>query len=74
MPAHYDDEEKAFVAANAHLLTDPQMAAALSRLTGRTVTARAAGRLRQRLGVAKTNSRGSAGTPSRVVRRPDEQP
>lgn len=50
---HWTDTEKKFVADNSGILTDTQMAASLSRLSGKAITADAVRMIRRRLGVAK---------------------
>lgn len=59
--------EKDFVARNAHLLKDWELAQALTRLTGRRVTPASARQARQRLGIKKAQGRGRCEVLSRPV-------
>jgi hypothetical protein len=64
----WSDAVKKFVRENASLLKDEQIAATLSRLTGRHVSKVAVSKLRASMGIEKRMGRGYC----QVVVRPDE--
>lgn len=66
----WTETEDNFVRQNAALLKDHEMAAALTRLTGRTVTEAAIRRKRTQLGIKKKPGRGVC----RVARPAPQQP
>jgi hypothetical protein len=64
----WSDAVKKFVRENASLLKDEQIAATISRLTGKPVSVQAVRALRVRLGIEKRMGRGYC----EVVVRPDK--
>lgn len=63
----WTNAHKQFIADNAAHLKDWELAAALSRITGRVVTLYAVRQVRQRLGIRKRQGRGLC----EVTSRPD---
>jgi hypothetical protein len=58
MNAIWSEAEKNFIKANASLLTDAEIAARLSQLSGRIVTLHAVRKARKRLNISKLPGRG----------------
>lgn len=54
----WSDGEREYVRANAGVLTDGQMAANLTRITGRAISEQSARKQRQKLGILKRPGRG----------------